>query len=74
MNVFRINTTAYEEEDFFLLTDLTEEKIEKVISPIVELERNDESYYINEELTDELINAYPQAFIRMYTEFQTITI
>ena len=74
MNIFRINTTAYEEEDFFLLTDLTEDKIEKVISPIVELERNDESYYTNEELTDELILAYPQAFIRMYTDFETIKI
>jgi hypothetical protein len=74
MEIYRINTTAYEEEDFFLLTDLTEDKIEKVISPIVELERNAKIYYTNEELTNELILAYPQAFIRMYTEFKTITI
>ena len=74
MEIYRINTTAYEDEDFFLLTDLTKQQIAEIITPIVELERNDESYYINEELTDELINAYPQAFIKMYTEFQTITI
>jgi hypothetical protein len=74
MNIFRINTTAYSEEDFFLLTDLTEEKIEKVITPVVMLERDDERYYTNEELVDDLILAYPSSFIRMYTEFETITI
>lgn len=74
MNILRINTTAYSEEDFFLLTDLTEDEIEKVITPIVMLERNDERYYTNEELVDDLILAYPSAFIRMYTQFETITI
>lgn len=74
MRVVRINTTAYEEEDFFLMTDLADEQIEEVIAPIVELERNDESYYTNEELTDALIDKYPNNTIVMYTDFETITI
>lgn len=74
MRVVRINTTAYEEEDFFLMTDLTDEQIEEVIAPIVELERNDEVYYTNEELTDALIDKYPNNAIVMYTDFETITI
>jgi hypothetical protein len=74
MRVVRINTTAYEEEDFFLMTDLTDEQIEEVIAPIVELERNDESYYTNEELTDALIDKYPNNTIVMYADFETITI
>lgn len=74
MRVVRINTTAYKEEDFFLMTDLTDEDIEVVITPIVELERNNESYYTNEELVDALINKYPNSTIVVYTDFETITI
>ena len=74
MRVVRINTTAYEEEDFFLMTDLTDEQIEEVIAPIVELERNDEVYYTNEELVDALIDKYPSNMIVKYADFETITI
>ena len=74
MNIFRINTTAYEEEDFFLLTDLTEQEITEVISPIVELERNEVQEYDNDMLVENLELAYPSAFIKVYTEFKTITI
>ena len=74
MRVVRINTTAYEEEDFFLMTDLTDEQIEEVITPIVELERNDAVYYTNEELVDALIDKYPSNMIVKYADFETITI
>jgi hypothetical protein len=74
MNIFRINTTAYEEEDFFLLTDLTEQQIAEVVTPIVELERNEVQEYDNDMLVENLELAYPSAFIKVYTEFQTITI
>jgi hypothetical protein len=74
MNVFRINTTAYEEEDFFVLTDLTEQQIAEVVTPIVELERKEVQEYDNDMLVENLELAYPSAFIKVYTEFQTITI
>ncbi len=74
MQFYRINTTAYEEEDFFLLTDLTEQEITEVITPIVELERNEVQDYDNDMLVENLELAYPSAFIKVYTEFKTITI
>jgi len=78
MNIFRINTTAFEEEDFFLLTDLSEEQIEKVITPIVLKERqsgDEEDFYDNDDLTNALIEAYPDAVIEQYgDDFETITI
>lgn len=74
MRVTRINTTAYEEEDFYLMTDLTDEQIEKVITPRVELERKEIWEYTNEELTDALIDKYPNNTIVMYADFETITI
>lgn len=74
MNVYRINTTAYSEEDFFLLTSLTRKQIFDVIMPIVMNERDGESEYDNEMLVDELRLFYPKATINMFTDFETISI
>jgi hypothetical protein len=35
MYAYKINTTAYSEEDFLLITDLTGNEVEDVINPIV---------------------------------------
>jgi hypothetical protein len=39
LNLVQVNTTAWDEEDFLLITTLTEEQIVKVITPIVMEER-----------------------------------
>jgi hypothetical protein len=74
MQVYRVNTTAYEEEDFFLLTDLTEEQIKNVVTPIVTAERDGYQEYDNEMITDALQKRYPGKLVVSYTEFETITI
>ena len=74
MNIFRINTTAYKEEDFFLQTDLSEEDIVEVITPIVNAERDGYNDYDNETLFDALQKRYPRKKIELFTEFDTITI
>lgn len=74
IEVFRVNTTANYEEDFFLLTDLTEQEIINIVTPIVELERNEVQDYDNDMLVENLELAYPSAFIKVYTEFKRIEI
>ena len=74
MKIFRVNTTAYEEEDFYLQTELTEEDIVEVIMPIVNAERDGYEDYDNEMLLNALINRYPRMKIELYTEFELITI
>jgi hypothetical protein len=74
MKIFRVNTTAYEEEDFYLQTELTEEDIVEVIMPIVNAERDGYEDYDNEMLLNALINRYPRKKIELYTEFELITI
>ena len=74
MKVFKINTTAYKEEDFYLQTDLSEEDIVEVITPIVNAERDGYEEYDNEMLLDALIKRYPRKKIELYTEFELITI
>jgi hypothetical protein len=75
MNIFRINTTAYKEEDFFLMTELSKEQIEGVITPIVLIERNNaEEVYYNDDLVRALELAYPNAIVEHLTQIETITI
>ena len=80
IRIVEVNTTAYQEENFVLLTDLSDEQIEKVIKPIVDKERNEtdeeEFYYDNEELFGALEEAYPNNIVIFYSdkEFDTIEI
>lgn len=82
LNLFRINTTAWMQEDFILMTSLTEEQIKKIIVPIVEKERQRQeelnsdanpvywsdliSEYDNDFLVGELIKEYPNDVIIQY--------
>jgi len=66
MRIIQINTTAFNEEDFLLLTDLTHEQIIEVIEPIVLLERSGVRDYNNDDLVEALNMAYPDNLIKMY--------
>lgn len=74
MNLFRINTTAFHEEDFTILTNLNNDQIVDVITPIVNEERNDGDGYDNDDLVSALLKAYPNHFITQYNEPEMITI
>ena len=63
MNIFRINTTAFEEEDFYLMTDLSEQDIIEVINPLVNQERDGYEKYDNESLVYALEKRFPNAHI-----------
>lgn len=74
MNIFRISTTAYKEEDFYLQTELDEVDIVEVIMPIVNAERDGYEVYDNELLLDALTKRYPRKKIELYEEFKNIII
>lgn len=66
MKAFEINTTAWEEENFTLLTDLSESQIVDVITPIVMAERKQGKEYTNDDLIDALIESYPSNKIHAF--------
>lgn len=76
LRLVKINTTAYSDEDFLLITDLSNLKIEMVIEPIVDKERNENIEYDNEDLIYALRKAYPKAIIlyNYYEQLETISI
>ncbi len=73
MRLFKVNTTAYEEEDFFLLTDLSEQDISEVINPIVMAERDGYEEYDNDTIISALMKRYPKNNITMIAEFEQLT-
>jgi hypothetical protein len=74
LNVFRVKTTAYEQEDFFLQTELDEVDIVEVVNPIVMAEREGYQVYDNESLLIALEKRYPRKIINLIVEFDTIII
>ena len=74
MNIYRINTTAFEEEDFFIMTDLTQQDIVEVVNPMVMAERDGYEQYDNDSLCAALKRRYPKNTIEQYNEFETIVI
>jgi hypothetical protein len=80
LRVIEINTTAFEEENFYLLTTLSDEQITKVITPIVEAERDSDSdgdsFYDNDFLVEKLNESYPNDIVTHYVHdgFDKITI
>jgi hypothetical protein len=70
-----INTTAYSEENLTLITDLTDEQIIEVVTPIVEEERNNDNEYDNDDLVIALINKFHQTnYIQQVIEADKVTI
>ena len=72
MNIFKISTTAYKEEDFYLHTELEEQDIVEVISPIVNAERDGYEVYDNETILDALQKRFPRKKTEIYMEFPSI--
>ena len=73
INAFRINTSAWEEEDFYILTSLTEDEVKSVMEPMVSSERVNDFLYDNDEYIIEFKKRFPKDKIEMYNEFETLT-
>jgi len=72
MRLININTTAYEEEDFLLLTDLNDDELYEVIMPMVNAERDGEDEYDNEMIFEALKKRYPINLVVKFNEVEQI--
>ena len=72
MNIFRINTTAFDEEDFFIMTTLEVDQIAEVITPIVNAERDGYEEYDNVNLIGALRDRFPLDVIEQRYDIQTL--
>jgi len=72
IKIFKIRTSAYSEEDFYLLTDLSEAAIKSVIRHMVIKERESDVFYTNQDYVDALKFEFPKAKIILYHDFPLI--
>ena len=72
MRVIRINTTAWVEEDFYLVTTLDDDQIVEVIQPLVNAERDGYEEYDNDSLLQALRDRFPMEYVDMYQEFDKL--
>jgi hypothetical protein len=72
MRLVNINTTAFEEEDFLLLTDLNDDDLYEVIMPMVNAERDGEEEYDNDMIFEALKKRYPRELVVKFDEVETI--
>lgn len=64
--LIQISTTNWEEENFFLVTDLNQDEIIETINPIVNMERDGYEEYTNESLFNDLKKRFPKAILIFY--------
>jgi len=73
MRVIRISTTAWSEEDFYLVTTLDDSQIAEVIQPIVNAERDGYEVYSHAKLIQSLKERFPLEYVELYDEIDTLT-
>ncbi len=63
MNLFKIKTSSWDEEDFILATQLSEKQVRSVIQPMVDEERESDFVFTNADYIQCLRDAYPKSVI-----------
>jgi hypothetical protein len=72
-----VSQNSWEEENLLLLTTLSDEQIEAVLSPLIEEERQSESgevIYANDDMAQILSDKYPNDIVVLYAEPDYLTI
>ena len=76
MNIFAIKTTAFNDENFYLLTDINRITVQTVIERMVQEERAEGSdvFYTNEDYVNKLSEMFPKSVIIYYDTIPLIEI
>jgi hypothetical protein len=76
MKIFEIKTSSYNDENFYLMTDLSSIIIEFAIRDMVQGERAEgpKKFYYNEDYVDKLRELFPKAVIIHYETIPLIEI
>ena len=72
MQVFIIKTTEWSEDDFYIMTSLSEEQVRKVIQPIVNFERENDLSGNPYDYLSALNSTYSRSTIIAEDNFETI--
>lgn len=68
MRIVKVNTSVWREEDFILLTNISDDQITKVIGLMVLEKRTSDKFYSNDDYFFALKDAYPDDTIEMFLD------
>jgi hypothetical protein len=68
MNIFKIVTSNWDEEEFILVTQLSEKQVRSTIQPMVDEAKKEDFVFTAEEYVQVLKDAYPKSVILTYNE------
>jgi hypothetical protein len=77
IRIVEVSQNSWDEENLLLLTTLSDEQIEAVLSPLIEEERqseNGEVIYANDDMAQILSDKYPNDIVVLYAEPDYLTI
>ena len=77
IRLVEVAQNSWEEENLTLLTTLTDEQIEIVLSPLIEEERESEDgevIYANDDMAQILSDKYPNDIVVLYAEPDYLTL
>ena len=77
IRIVEVSQNSWAEENLTLLTTLTDEQIEIVLSPLIEEERESEDgevIYANDDMAQILSDKYPDDIVVLYAEFDYLTL
>jgi hypothetical protein len=77
IRIVEVSQNSWDEENLLLLTTLSDEQIEAVLSPLIEEERqseNGEVIYANDDMAQRLSDKYPNDIVVLYAEPDYLTI
>jgi hypothetical protein len=72
LNVYEIATSGWEEENFKLMTNLTEKQIRDVIKPMVDKEREDDIVLSNDDYVQALQDKYKSKLVVLFVDFELL--
>ncbi len=72
MQVFRIRTTDWREQDFLIMTSLDERQVRKVIQPIVNFERENDLESNPHDYVSALNEMYSKAIVMTEDTFEIL--
>jgi hypothetical protein len=72
LSVFEIATSGWKEENFRLMTNLTEEQVRGVIQPMVDKEREDDIVLSNDDYVQALQDKYKSKLVVLFVDFELL--
>jgi hypothetical protein len=72
LTVYEIATSGWEEENFRLMTNLTEKQIRDVIKPMVDKEREDDIVLSNDDYVQALQDKYKSKVVVLFVDFELL--